>query len=202
MGWMEKENKRHALKDYTAFLADENLTHVIYYMQQQSWVENLGHQTCDMLWSCYKIGINNLFQLWYKLPMINESFARQEATQGYILSSEIINLYSTTCHQHFMYVTKQTSFKPPHLMVTMYTTDRFDDELSTTSYHTDDFEEETLEEDSEMEFSSDDDDDDSRGDNNNTTIHQTMFMTMDHNALVATRVTQQVIIDSGATNAL
>jgi hypothetical protein len=185
MGQAVIANELHTHTDYTTLSSDENFTHAIYYVQKQSWTENPGHQTYGMLWSCHKIGINNLFQLWYQLPMINKSYANYVATQGYILSPEIINLYATTCHQHFMYITGQTMIKPPHLMVTMYATNRFDDEPSITSYHTDDFE---LEEDSEMSFPSDDDDDDSQGDNNNTTIHQTMFMTMDYNALVATKV--------------
>ena len=80
-------------------------------------------------------------------------------------------------------------------MVTMYSTDRFDDEPSDTSYHTDDFE---LEDNPEVILSSDESDDDNRGNNNNDTIHQTMFMTMDNNELFGINLDQRVIIDSGA----
>ena len=34
------ENTLHAYTDYTALSSDENFTHAIYYVQQQSWVEN------------------------------------------------------------------------------------------------------------------------------------------------------------------
>ena len=151
MGCMVIENTTHAYTDYTALSPDKNFTHAIYYMQQQSWAENPGHQTYAMLWSCHEIGVNNLYQLWRQLPTINELYASNVATQGCILSPEIINLYSTTCHQHFTYITGQTTIKPLHLMVTMYATVRFDDEPSDTSYHTDDFK---SEDDSELSFTS------------------------------------------------
>ena len=105
-----------------------------------------------------------------------------------------------------MFITGQTNSQPPHFMTSMYTTDMLEDQSSTTSYHMSDFEEYAMDKDSEMDFSSGEDDDIGGNQNNNVT-HQASTMTVnqeaykahiEHIALLTTRITQRIIIDSGA----
>lgn len=144
----------------------------------------------------HQIGINNLYQLWYNIPQLNDKLRgignnnNNTLVLGYTILDEDLNDYARLCHDHFMFITKQSDILPPHLEEDIYDVNMLLEEIFSNI-------------DTEMSYqlSESDSNNSTREEyivdekKDNETVHQVMNSTSSASSL---HNMHQVIIDSGA----
>jgi hypothetical protein len=94
--------KVHLTHHFSVLVTNDHLLCVLSYVDQQSWIEFPGHTPYHMLLHLHQIGMNNLYQLWYNIPQLNDKFRGMNNNNNpafrFTISDEDLNDYAKLCY--------------------------------------------------------------------------------------------------------